>query len=126
MHSDSKKRRSFFALLFTAGDVSVRFSTVQKTKRAFLVSVFAGLVLAPVLMAAVMFLIPDIGTRVVLFPGEILASVVGPILGSVVTSLAPEGGPGAAVALFLLGSFLFWWLVLSAGSFCIFCWQRRI
>lgn len=30
MHSDSKKRRSFFALLFTAGDVSVRGSMMKR------------------------------------------------------------------------------------------------
>lgn len=98
----------------------------QKSKYAFLFSLVTGLVLAPVLMIVVMYFLPGVGTKVILFPGELLVPVVGPVFGGVVMALAPEGGPGAAVTLFLLGSFLFWWLVFSVGGFFILRWQRRI
>jgi hypothetical protein len=81
--------------------------------------------LAVVLLAGVCFLLPTPGARLFIAPGEFLADFFEPLTpDALVTAITgDEGGPGEAIALFLLWSVIFWWLVLSMASF--FATSRR-
>jgi hypothetical protein len=90
----------------------------QPAKKRFLLSLAVGFALAVVFVTVATSLMPGVGANVFLFPGELLVPVVGPLVpSSVVYAVVPEGGPVAAVALFVFGSFLFWWLLFVVGIF---------
>jgi hypothetical protein len=92
-------------------------------KRAILSMGFGAL--AVVSLAGICFLLPTPGVRLFVAPGELFADVFLPLTPrTLVTALTgDEGGPGEAIALFLLWSAAFWWLVFSVASF--FATSRR-
>jgi hypothetical protein len=90
----------------------------QHPIKRLLLSLGLGLVLTVLFAGLTAFLVPGVGVRLFLFPGKLLTPVLGPIIPTYITYvMAPHGGPQAVLALFLVGSFSFWWLLLAVVTF---------
>ncbi len=86
---------------------------------------YLGTVVVVMLLAFLIFPRSAV-TAFALAPGLALAPVLGPIMpGGVIDRLVPEGGPGAAVLLFLVGACLAWGVIGGAIAELV-AWRLRV
>ena len=100
---------------------------IKTGSKRFIVSLVIGLIATFIFAIIVVFIIPVVGIKVFMLPGEIVAPMVGLFIPSkIIYALVPAGGPEATVALFILSSFPCWWVAFTAASFILIVWRQHL
>lgn len=79
------------------------------------------------MFALACFSLPGYGSRLFLFPGELAAPNLSPLLPTALADAiaGDEGGPSAVIGLLLFWSAVFWFLLFSAASYLAIARRRK-
>jgi hypothetical protein len=100
--------------------------TWTRLRNVFLSALLGAL--GVVCLATVCYLLPRAGIRIFLFPGQAITPIALPLVPASLGELiaGDEGGPAAAISLFLFFAAAFWWLVFSSISYALFARRRYL